>query len=326
MIEKMKKITILGAVAALAAACTQNVVYEIDYTVSLDKENTFIAGEPVRFNFDGSVDNIVFYSGEIGHQYKFKDRYEVPMEAVKEADMKIDYQARYGEAGALEVWVSNSFEGLSGSDGAADRAAIKAMVDGGMAGWTKLDYQEGASTKWTSQNYDLKDYMSGFSIAFHWNPPTNTKTQRHYWINGAITLDLEGMNPSVIEFTSLNLVSVMMNEEIEDPYNKNNGNGTIILNKPTTADIVMQGIGANALPYAIDGWVFSQPIPLNKVANDQGTVIKNLQNYLHTFEYTWTEPGTYTVTFVGTNSNYAGASEKVIEKKITIMERPWESL
>ena len=33
MIEKMKKITILGAVAALAAACTQNVVYEIDYTV-----------------------------------------------------------------------------------------------------------------------------------------------------------------------------------------------------------------------------------------------------------------------------------------------------
>ncbi|MCI7515419.1 MAG: DUF5017 domain-containing protein, partial [Bacteroidales bacterium] len=266
----MKKITILGAVAALAAACTQNVVYEIDYTVSLDKENTYMAGEPVRFNFDGLVDNIVFYSGEIGHQYKFKDRYEVPMESVKAADMNIEYQARYGEAGALEVWVSNSFEGLNGSDGAADRAAIKAMVDGGMKGWTKLDYQEGASTKWTSQNYDLKDYMNGFSIAFHWNPPTNTKTQRTYWINGEITLDLEGMNPSVIDFTSLDLVSVMMNEEIEDPYYKNNGNGTINLNKPTTADIVMQGVGANALPYAIDGWLISKPIPLNKVSNDQG--------------------------------------------------------
>lgn len=320
MTGKMKKIVMIGAVAALAAACTQNVVYEIDYTVSLDKENTYMAGEPVRFNFDGLVDNIVFYSGEIGHQYKFKDRYEVPMEAVKEADMKIDYQARYGEAGALEVWVSNSFEGLSGSDGAADRAAIKAMVDGGMAGWTKLDYQEGASTKWTSQNYDLKDYMNGFSIAFHWNPPTNTKTQRTYWLNGEITLDLEGMNPSVIDFTSLDLVSVMMNEEIEDPYYKDKGNGTINLNK-READIVMQGVGANALPYAIDGWLISKPIPLNKVSNDQGTVIKNLQNYLHTFEYTWTEPGTYTVTFVGTNSNYAGRSEKVHEFTIIVLPK-----
>ena len=320
MIEKMKKITILGAVAALAAACTQNVVYEIDYTVSLDKENTYMAGEPVRFNFDGLVDNIVFYSGEIGHQYKFKDRYEVPMESVKAADMNIEYQARYGEADALEVWVSNSFEGLNGSDGAADRAAIKVMVDGGMKGWTKLDYQEGASTKWTSQNYDLKDYMNGFSIAFHWNPPTNTKTQRTYWINGEITLDLEGMNPSVIDFTSLDLVSVMMNEEIEDPYYKDKGNGTINLNK-READIVMQGVGANALPYAIDGWLISKPIPLNKVSNDQGTVIKNLQNYLHTFEYTWTEPGTYTVTFVGTNSNYAGRSEKVHEFTIIVLPK-----
>lgn len=316
----MKKIVMIGAVAALAAACTQNVVYEIDYTVSLDKDNTYMAGEPVRFNFDGLVDNIVFYSGEIGHQYKFKDRYEVPMESVKEADMNIEYQARYGEAGALEVWVSNSFEGLNGSDGAADRAAIKAMVDGGMKGWTKLDYQEGASTKWTSQNYDLKDYMNGFSIAFHWNPPTNTKTQRTYWINGEITLDLEGMNPSVIDFTSLDLVSVMMNGEIEDPYYKNNGNGTINLNK-READIVMQGVGANALPYAIDGWLISKPIPLNKVSNDQGTVIKNLQNYLHTFEYTWTEPGTYTVTFVGTNSNYAGRSEKVHEFTIIVLPK-----
>ena len=316
----MKKIVMIGAVAALAAACTQNVVYEIDYTVSLDKENTYMAGEPVRFNFDGLVDNIVFYSGEIGHQYKFKDRYEVPMESVKAADMNIEYQARYGEADALEVWVSNSFEGLNGSDGAADRAAIKAMVDGGMKGWAKLDYQEGASTKWTSQNYDLKDYMNGFSIAFHWNPPTNTKTQRTYWINGEITLDLEGMNPSVIDFTSLDLVSVMMNGEIEDPYYKNNGNGTINLNK-READIVMQGVGANALPYAIDGWLISKPIPLNKVSNDQGTVIKNLQNYLHTFEYTWTEPGTYTVTFVGTNSNYAGRSEKVHEFTIIVLPK-----
>lgn len=48
--------------------------------------------------------------------------------------------------------------------------------------------------------------------------------------------------------------------------------------------------------------------------------IKNLQNYLYTFEYTWTEPDTYTVTFVDTNSNYAGASQDVKEMTITIFD------
>lgn len=312
------------AVAAFAAACTQDVVYEADYTVCLDKGNTYVAGEPVRFNFDGNVDNIVFYSGEIGHQYKFKDRFDVPMEAVNAATLGIEYQARYGEPGALEVYVSNDFTGLDGNDGAADREAIKAMVEGGMQGWTQLKYDEGASTKWTSQEYDMKDYMENFSIAFHWCPPAKDKTQRTYWINGTITLDLEGMFPSTIEFTGLDFTTVMMNEEIEDPYIKNNGNGTIILNKPATADLVFQGIRGNQLDYCIDGWAISKPIPLNKVANDQGTVIKNLQNYLHSFEYTWTEPGTYTVTFVGTNSNYAGASRKLYEMTVNIIDPEWD--
>lgn len=170
----------------------------------------------------------------------------------------------------------------------------------------------------------MKEFMENFSIAFHWCPKKKDKTQRTYWINGTITLDLKEMFPSTIEFTGLDFITVMMNEEIEDPYIKNNGNGTIILNKPTTADIVMQGVGANVLPYAIDGWAISKPIPLNKVANDQGTVIKNLQNYLHSFEYTWTEPGTYTVTFVGTNSNYAGASRKLYEMTVNIIDPEWD--
>ena len=319
----MKRIYLIFAAIVLATACQQAVVYEIDYSISLDKSNTYIAGEPVKFNFSGDVDNIVFYSGEVGSQYKFKDRYEVPMEAVKSANLNIGYKPRYGDAGALEVYVSNKFAGLDGSDGAADRATIKAMVEGGMQDWTRLDYQEGAPDKWTSQDYDLKDYLDNFSIAFHWCPATFTKTQRWYLLNGTVTLDLEGMNPSTIDFKSMDLVSVMMNEEVEDPYKKDGGNGTINFNK-TDAHIVMQGVGANVLPYAIDAWVISKPLPLNKVANDKGTVIKNLQNYLHSFEYTWNEPGTYTVTFVGTNANFAASSQKIYEMTINILAPPFE--
>ena len=316
----------LLALATLMLSCTQEVVYEIDYTVSLDKDNTYRAGDPVKFNFNGSVDNIVFYSGETGHQYQYRNRYEVDKESVKAATLKMEYQARYGDAGALEVWVSNSFAGLSGEDAAADTTLMKSIVNGGMEGWEKLEYNEGKSTTWTSQEYAVNDYLQSFCIALHWCPKDCTKTQRTYWINGSLNLDLEGLEPQTIDFSSLDFVSVMMNKEVADPYTKNNGNGTIILNKPATADIIFQGIGANKLTYAIDGWVVSKPTPLNKVDNDKGQVIKNLQNYLHSFEYTWTEPGTYTVTFAGTNSNYAGSSTKNHEMTITIFEKEPEKL
>lgn len=45
-----------------------------------------------------------------------------------------------------------------------------------------------------------------------------------------------------------------------------------------------------------------------------------MQNYMTSYEYVWNEPGTYVVTFVGINTNYAGASQLVKEFKITVFE------
>ena len=314
----MKKTIILAAVMAFCA-CEHDIVRETDFNVTLDKNNTYKAGEPVRFNFEGEVDNIIFYSGETGSQYQYKDRYTVPAEDVKAATLDMDFQARYGVAGALEIWVSKSFEGLNGADGAADRAAIQAMVDGGMQGWTKLDYQEGASTKWTEQAFDLSEYVENFCIAFHWCPPQYDQTQRTYWINGKLSLALAGTDPTVMDISELAFTTVMMNEQIEDPYKKNAGNGSIILNNPNTATLIFQGIG-NTLDYCLDGWAISKPAPLNRVANDKATVIKNMQNYMPSYEYTWEKPGTYNVTFVGSNSSYRHETQQKKDLTVIIVE------
>ena len=302
-------------------ACQHDIVRETDFNVTLDAENTYFVGEPVRFNFTGEVDNIIFYSGETGSQYKYKDRYTVPAEDVLAANLDMDFQARYGLAGALEIWVSSSFEGLNGEDGAADRATIKTMVDGGMQGWTKLDYQEGASTKWTEQAFDLSEYVENFCIAFHWCPPQFDQTQRTYWINGKLSLDLAGTDPTVMDISELGFTTVMMNEEIEDPYKKNAGNGSIILNNPNTGALIFQGVGGNALTYCLDGWAISKPAPLNRVANDKAVVIKNLQNYMQTYEYVWEKPGTYEVVFVGTNSDYLSATSEVKTITLNIIDK-----
>ncbi len=309
----------------LMASCQHDVVYEADYNVTLDPANTYYAGDPVKFVFTGDVDNLVFYSGETGSQYVYRDRYEVPLEDVISADLHLDFQARYGDAGALEVYVSKDFAGINGNDAPdADRDAVRSMVEAGMPGWVKLPYQEGASTKWTAQDFPVTEYLENFCLAFHWCPKAFDKTQRTYWINGSITLEMAGTEPSTMTLSDLGFKSLMMNEEV-DAYKKNNGNGSIRFDNATNAgEICFQGVGANALPYAIDGWVFTTPRPLNKVANDKGTVIKNLQNYLREYEYTWTKPGTYKVTFVGRNENYASSSEEIHDFTITILEKPEE--
>ena len=317
----MKRTIILTTALMAFCACQHDIVRETDFNVTLDAENTYVVGEPVRFNFTGEVDNIIFYSGETGSQYKYKDRYTVPAEDVLAANLDMDFQARYGLAGALEIWVSSTFEGLNGEDGAADRATIKAMVDGGMQGWTKLDYQEGASTKWTEQMFDLSAYVENFCIAFHWCPPQFDQTQRTYWINGKLSLDLAGTDPTVMDISELAFTTVMMNEEIEDPYKKNAGNGSIILNNPNTGALIFQGVGGNALTYCLDGWAISKPAPLNRVANDKAVVIKNLQNYMHTYEYVWEKPGTYEVVFVGTNSDYLSATSEIKTITVNIIDK-----
>jgi hypothetical protein len=325
MIKEMKKILYLITGALFMASCQHDVVYEVDYNIMLDSENTYYAGDPVKFNIDGDVDNLLFYSGETGSQYIYKDRFEVPIEDVISATLTLDVQARYGDAGALEIWVSKDFSGINGeNDPDGDRKIVSDLVAAGMPGWTKLDYQEGASTKWTTQDFVMNDYLSNLSIAFHWCPKSAEKTQRTYWINGKISLEMEGTEPSEMTLTDLGFKSLMMNTEVE-AYKKNAGNGSIRFDNAINAgEICYQGVGANALTYAIDGWVFTTPRPLNKVANDRGTVIKDLQNYLHSYEYTWETPGTYKVTFVGRNENYAHASQEIKEMTITILEKPEE--
>ena len=325
----MKKIFYLITGALILASCQHDVVYEVDYNITLDSENTFYAGDPVKFNIDGEVDNLLFYSGETGSQYIYKDRYEVPIEDVTSANLHLDIRGRYGfraDQEALEVWVSKDFQGINGSDDPdGDRALVAQMVADGMPGWTKLDqFVDQNKDQFFGYDIPMNDYLDNLCIAFHWNTGDKTKTQRTFWINGKVSLEMKGTEPSQMSLTSLGMKSLMMCTEV-DAYHKNAGNGSIRFDNATNAgEICFQGCSANEKPYAIDGWVFTNPRPLNKVANDKGTVIKDLQNYLHSYEYTWETPGTYKVTFVGRNENYAHASEEIKEMTITILEKPEE--
>ena len=125
---------------AVFSGCTQNdILYDVDYNVTFDPSNTYLAGDPVKFNFTGEVDNILFYSGETGSEYQYRDRYTIPVEEVTKATLRLDVISRYGSyAGGLDVYYTDKFSGLDRNDPEADRATIASMSgDMAAAGWIK---------------------------------------------------------------------------------------------------------------------------------------------------------------------------------------------
>lgn len=71
----MKKYFTLLLAALAVTACDHDEIYEeIDFQVQLAPTNTYRVGEPVQFLFGGNADYLVFYSGETGHEYRFRNQ------------------------------------------------------------------------------------------------------------------------------------------------------------------------------------------------------------------------------------------------------------
>ncbi len=311
------------------AACEQEVVYPVDYNITLDRENTYRAGEPVKFNFTGDVDNVLFYSGEMGHQFQFKDRYEVPVEDVLQAELSMTALAEWGYVDGLKIYVTDRFPGLNGEDAEADAALIKSVFDNipegqdAPDGWERVPYQdEKDSGKKHDLSASISKYMSNFCIAFHFKPVMDGKSaQRTYYVDGSIDIQLKGAAPASMDFTDMGF-KVFNFTEGTDPYaerDKTKSEKGLIDLDEGTWDLRFEGQKAEVLTQ-IDAWAISTPKPLNKVSNDKGTVIKDLQNYMDSFEYVWEEPGTYEVAFVGINSNFEGASKEIRKFTVTILD------
>lgn len=308
------------------AGCEQaNIYSEVDYNVTLDPSNTYYAGDPVRFNITGNPENLVFYSGEDGHEYANRNRYEIPEEDVIAMTLELQIQHRSGNAPqALDIYYTNDFAGLNGNDGAADRALVQQMYDDGMPGWTRIEYDDPGVQQdvFLPVTTDIQNCISNLCIAFHWHPSMSDEEHDKidtYWVNGTLTVEIEGMDVMQYDLETLFGTAVMMDETI-DAYHMNSGNGSIRLD--TNQDITFAGGRYSEFGHYCEGWLFSTPMGFNSTTPDQGTVVKNMQNYLDSYEYTYSEPGTYQAVFVGRNANYIGSSEEVKTFRVTVLNRP----
>lgn len=331
-------ILVAASVLLLLSCSQQNIVVPVDFDVRLDQDNVYRPGHPIHFKFTGDADYMVFYSGESGHEYRYRDRTSVPMEEVDNVSMNLEYTMLWGAKGGLDVYVSNTYERiLSGTDGEADREAIRKMVEGGMEGWHDLEYSkiEGDHDVTVSADYDLTEYADNFAIAFHWHPNTYnfTRNQGTYHLNGGITMNFGGKTSVTTKLNDVPFDLIVMNEQ-DPPYlgrdplkrgpeliGSETAIGTAHFDSNQWA-INFEGISRTYLDYEIDVWVISQPMPLNSVLKDTGVQIKNMMNPVYDYEHTYDKPGTYKAVFYGVNDNYQGHTSTVREVTVIIADDP----
>ena len=241
---KTKPITYLAAALALAVAgssCDHDEIYEpLDFAVRLAPTNTYRVGEPVVFNFEGNADYITFWSGDVGHEYRYRDRTTVAIENIESCELSFGLAQAYGQNDTdtryCDILVTDQFAGLSGSDATADGALV-AAIDDQHTGWTEIPY-ENLSNRTSLVNvpkvnytYDITPYAGNFCLALHFHHGENQNMRSFAFNNLRITVQFDGYDPAEYTFDDLSFVSYSTIEQHADnPYVHNvSGDGYVKL-------------------------------------------------------------------------------------------------
>jgi len=330
----VRKILFTAAAALILAGCEHELVIPVDFDVELSSDNTYKVGEPVSFEIEGNVDNLVFFSGEQGHQYEYRDRYEYSTSDIESIQLDVNYGIWYGnnqlpgDPTQLEAFIRPTWEDspITWSDFESDSLAFKKMIDDGMPGWERLDYTDNPTTLAVYQPYSYtldSKYVDGLVIAFHYIPTetySNSIWRRFYNIYGLLTTKFSGATPFTLNFFSMSWQTIMFNTipEARYEYVANNSGVKIATSGVYTVRFdARKYYSDNRYPLP-EGWAISKQIKMNKANPDTGESIKNLQNVLHSYSHVYDAPGTYKAVFLGSNRNFKGGSQMLREVEFTV--------
>ena len=148
-------------------------------------------GQPVEFNIAGAPDFVTFYSGELGHQYAFRDRYESRIEDIVSSKFKFNiYVGSKTDNNTIDVFYAytdeengvEGFPGLSKTDFDADSTLVDDFYLNNK--WKRLndndkDEYKGLGTNVVNSKpieFDVKNYIGKnlvIAIAYNADRQTN---------------------------------------------------------------------------------------------------------------------------------------------------------
>ena len=293
----IKTIICCGLFLVGLSSCGDDDAPSAKLDVSLDKAE-YKAGDTVTFKFGGNPDNIMFYSGEDGHNYTLKDR------LYADNDLMVDFKsfASWGEPyDNLQFMVSNNFNGVY------DKENVSAAT------WIDLSDQltfSGGADQVPSGVINLKSYAGEDNdvllyVAFRY---TDTqKARQNRWVIRSINVDK--ISPEGIK-NNMGVMSTMAWKAVD--FLNPNAVWTI-----TTAQLLMAG--GNNQPDNED-WVISKGFKIKESVPDTGIALKNISTTMNEYQYVYKKAGTYKAVFETSSVWYGDEKRSLSEITVEIKE------
>ncbi|WP_300602020.1 DUF5017 domain-containing protein [Niabella sp.] len=297
----MNKLIIAAVLFLSLASCKKR--YALDaidnFSIELEKA-TYKVGEPIRFVVNGKPDNLVFWSGEAGHVYQFRDRTAVEGNALS---LNFKSFAQYGpqpvDQSTLKLLISTDFNGKY--DSANVRTATWEDI-------TDKAVLSSGQDQTPSGNIDLSSFAAtnkNLAIAFRYK--TNVvkpESQQNRWV--IRSFDLKSINQQGDETVLANMATAgWAGFNFSGPATKWSITSAQLLTVTNPADLD-------------DDWVITKQFNPNKTMPDKGEPIKNISQNLYSYTRVYNKPGVYKVVFVATNVNVKASASVVKEIELTI--------
>lgn len=305
------KYMILLCCACLMSNCN-NDLYDSPRGALTISSTTVTAGEPVTFTWNGDGDHIVFYSGELKHEYKYKDRKRL----IGIPEVSFEYRNYKGdlpwERGDFKFYYSTDYTGEN-----FESATWNDITDRFNIGEGKNSYQK--------TGYVRMEELQGHHATFAFEGI----------YNGGNPVDIGWGNFKIRSYSPelesyVDLLSVA--KDTPGIVTKNNGEdpSAHIWELNTNWRFKLpQGVSqASKTPET--GWCIlpTQSFEDAQYPGDEGEVKKTLSAEALPWTHVYPQPGVYTATVVVScyDSGSDQRNETIAEYQITVLEKPKEGL
>ncbi len=280
-------------------ACKKLEVDSVDFDVTTEK-NTYSLGDTVTFHFNGEPDYLLFYSGETGAKYQFRNRIEEAGEPI----MNFTSLKTGNSSAKIELLISSDCTGVY------EKSVVKSATWNDLT--TNAVFSTGADNT-PSGNISLKAYQDASRpvyLAFKSSKPADNLNQ--VFAHSIKTLNIQNI------LSDGSIHSINPGTNLQGWKNVDSLLSAIAWSVNSSNQLNISSITANANE-ANEDWAISGAIDLSKAIPDKARTIKSMAMVMPPkFEHVFAQRGTYKVSFVAYNQTSKDKKEVVKEFEIHI--------
>ncbi|MDD7887838.1 DUF5017 domain-containing protein [Flavivirga sp. 57AJ16] len=270
-------------------------------------------GEPIEFMVENAPNFLSFYSGEFGHEYKNRTRTNAEGIINMSFDSSQNWQNGISRSTqSLSVQVSSDYDGTGTPEAIANATWTDISDRFTLATDRTYDYTNSGIADITDLAADGKPVFIAFKIYAIGKVSEGNRQGEYRLDNFNIELAVSG--------ESYSLPKADMTTPGFNMVNVAGFNDNTVFDHWVLWDNDFYRIKGEQADYTNEDWLITEPINLTGVTPDIGISLKTYSAQLETFRHTYTEAGTYTVTFVGSNETIYGKKSDVKEFTITVTD------